>query len=174
VPRLAAVFSAYGISFSDIAQSYETTITGLSPAAVASAREQMLADASRDMFQEGYDIADCDLAWCTLTEDDHEVQRLTATYRLPHPQLDGGTPAEHSTAVASGTRRVRASAHTIDTVEVYQLDDQVPGARAAGPAIVEGPFFTARVPQGWTLDVSAARDLLLNDTESTPNPESGR
>jgi N-methylhydantoinase A/oxoprolinase/acetone carboxylase beta subunit len=174
VPRLAAVFSAYGISFSDIAQSYETTITGLSPAAVATAREQMLADASRDMFQEGYDIADCDLAWCTLTEDDHEVQRLTATYRLPHPQLDGGTPAEHSKAVASGTRRVRASAHTIDTVEVYQLDDQVPGARAAGPAIVEGPFFTARVPQGWTLDVSAAGDLLLNDTESTPNPESGR
>ena len=176
VPRLAAVFSAYGISFSDIAQSYETTITGLSPQAIAAAREQMQTDASRDMFQEGHDIADCDLAWSTLTEDDHEVLLLTATYRLPHPELDEDTQTEHSNAVASGTRRVRASATDVDMVEVYQLDAQTPGAQAAGPAIVEGPFFTARVPHGWTLRISTTGDLLLSDanTSSDINTESGR
>lgn len=176
VPRLAAVFSAYGISFSDIAQSYETTITGLSPQAIAAAREQMQTDASRDMFQEGHDIADCDLAWSTLTEDDHEVLLLTATYRLPHPELDEDTQTEHSNAVSSGTRRVRASATDVDMVEVYQLDAQAPGAQAAGPAIVEGPFFTARVPHGWTLSISTSGDLLLSDAtiSSDINTESGR
>ena len=176
VPRLAAVFSAYGISFSDIAQSYETTITGLSPQAIAAAREQMQTDASRDMFQEGHDIADCDLAWSTLTEDDHEVLLLTATYRLPHPELDENTQTEHSNAVSSGTRRVRASATDVDMVEVYQLDAQAPGAQAAGPAIVEGPFFTARVPHGWTLSISTSGDLLLSDAtiSSDINTESGR
>jgi N-methylhydantoinase A len=46
-------------------------------------------------------------------------------------------------------------------VSVYQLDEQKPGAAASGPAIVEGPFFTARVPVGWSLSVSTAGDLLL-------------
>ena len=175
VPRLAAVFSAYGISFSDIAQSYETTVTGFTEADLTACREQMQTDAARDMFQEGHDLADCDLVWSTLTEDEHVVLRLTATYRLPHPHLDGGTPAEHSPAVASGTRLVRDSATTVTTVAVYQLDDQTPGAEAAGPAIVEGPFFTARVPEGWTLLVSAAGDLLLQDTAPiSRNPESER
>ena len=175
VPRLAAVFSAYGISFSDIAQSYESTVTGLTEAGLAACREQMQTDAARDMFQEGHDLADCDLVWSTLTEDEHVVLRLTATYRLPHPHLDGGTPAEHSSAVASGTRLVRDAATAVNTVEVYQLDDQTPGAEAAGPAIVEGPFFTARVPAGWTFLVSAAGDLMLHDTAPlSRNPESER
>ena len=67
--------------------------------------------------------------------------------------------------MASGTRAVRSSATQIDTISVYRLEDQEPGATASGPAIVEGPFFTARVPAGWSLDISAAGDLLLTDTK---------
>jgi N-methylhydantoinase A/oxoprolinase/acetone carboxylase beta subunit len=52
----------------------------------------------------------------------------------------------------------------VDDVSVYYLDEQQPGARAAGPAIVEGPFFTARVPAGWQLDVTSNGDLILTDT----------
>lgn len=164
VPRLAAVFSAYGISFSDIAQSYETDITGLGAEAIDAAKQRMEASAARDMFQEGHDLSECDLEWSTITEDEAEILSLKAIFRLPHPAFDGGVPAENSVAVASGTRRVRSSASQVDTVSVYRLDDQKPGAAASGPAIVEGPFFTARVPAGWHLNISAAGDLLLTDT----------
>lgn len=163
VPRLAAVFSAYGISFSDIAQSYETDVTGFTNSARSTAQRVMEADASRDMFQEGHELSACDLEWTTVREDEREILLLKAIFRLPHPTLEGGVPDEASVAVACGTRQVRSSATTVDTVPVYQLDDQKPGAGASGPAIVEGPFFTARVPIGWSLTVSTAGDLLLTD-----------
>ena len=40
---------------------------------------------------------------------------------------------------------------------MYTLADQQPGAFAEGPAIVEGPFFTARVLAGWTFEVIRRR-----------------
>ncbi|TFB84783.1 hydantoinase/oxoprolinase family protein [Cryobacterium algoricola] len=164
VPRLAAVFSAYGISFSDIAQSYETPVTGCTVEEIDVARRTMTANASRDMFQEGHDLAECDLEWSTIHEDGTEILTLTAIFRLPHPHLEGGVPGATSAAVPAGTRRVRSSATQVDSVAVYRLDDQQPGATAPGPAIVEGPFFTARVPLGWNLTVSTAGDLVLTDT----------
>ncbi len=37
-------------------------------------------------------------------------------------------------------------------------------ARAGqGPAVIEGPFFTMRVPEGWQFDTTAAGDLRLTD-----------
>ncbi|WP_104130217.1 hydantoinase/oxoprolinase family protein [Cryobacterium sp. N21] len=164
VPRLAAVFSAYGISFSDVAQSYETSVTGFSAAEVAAVRTSMQADAGKDMFQEGHDLSECELDWSTIVEDEEEILTLKATFRLPHPTIASGVPAAASAAVAAGARQVRSTSTQIDSVAVYQLDDQKPGATAAGPAIVEGPFFTARVPLGWTLTVSTAGDLQLADT----------
>jgi N-methylhydantoinase A len=44
--------------------------------------------------------------------------------------------------------------------------DLVPGAHGAGPAVVEGPFFTMRLPQGWTFQITAAGDLLLTDNNT--------
>lgn len=186
VPKLAAVFSAFGISFSDIAQTYETNITGWDEAAIKEAKKAMEANASRDMFQEGHELDECQVSWKLVTEKadgssaetvysdglmpapaagQDVILSLKATFALPHPVIAGGTPDLKSDAVASGTRQVRSSAMQIDTVSVYQLEGQQPGATASGPAIVEGPFFTARVPAGWTLDISAAGDLLLTDSE---------
>lgn len=165
VPRLAAVFSAFGISFSDIAQTYETNITGKSTEQVDEAKQAMEANASRDMFQEGHDLSDCQLEWNVITEDKEEILSLKATFALPHPTIEGGSPDRKSDAVPAGTRDVRSSATQVDTLAVYQLEDQEPGATAQGPAIVEGPFFTARVPRGWTLDISAAGDLQLTDAK---------
>ena len=90
--------------------------------------------------------------------------KLTVTVRLPHASLAGNTTLTPHQAVASGTRQVRSSAAWIDEVPVYALLDQQPGATAVGPAIVEGPFFTARVLDGWKLDVTAGGDLMLTDT----------
>ena len=52
----------------------------------------------------------------------------------------------------------------VDEVPVFDLDSQTAGASAAGPAIVEGPYFTARVPHGWVFDVTVSCDLMLTDT----------
>jgi len=185
VPKLAAVFSAYGISFSDIAQTYETNITGMGATSVGEAKKAMESKASRDMFQEGHDLDECLLDWRLVTENadgssgpstvysdglvpsptpgQSVILSLKATFSLPHPVIEGGIPTQKSDAIASGTRAVRSSATQIDTISVYQLEGQHPGATASGPAIVEGPFFTARVPSDWTLDISAAGDLLLTD-----------
>ena len=164
VPRLAAVFSAYGISFSDIAQSYETFVTGFSSEKIIAARQSMQENAGRDMFQEGHDLSECELEWSTIIEGAEEILALKAIFRLPHPTIDASLPAVASIAVATGMRQVRSSASQVDNVPVYVLDGQVPGATAVGPAIVEGPFFTSRVPLGWTLTVSTAGDLQLTDT----------
>jgi len=187
VPKLAAVFSAFGISFSDIAQTYETNITGMDANAVDEAKKAMGSKASRDMFQEGHELGYCLLDWRLVTENadgsscpstvysdglipsltsgQNVILSLKATFSLPHPVIEGGVPTDKSDAVASGTRAVRSSATQVDTISVYRLEDQQPGATASGPAIVEGPFFTARVPSGWSLDISAAGDLLLTDAK---------
>ena len=165
VPRLAAVFSAFGISFSDIAQTYETDVTGLSPAELDKVRQDMQTNASRDMFQEGHALADCELSWDTVTEAGQQLLSLTATFVLPHPTIEGGSPNQRSEAVAAGTRRVRSSEQQVDEIPVFRLGEQPPGAHASGPALVEGPYFTARVPAGWDLDVSGAGDLQLVDTK---------
>jgi N-methylhydantoinase A len=186
VPKLAAVFSAFGISFSDISQTYETNITGIDEIAVKEAKKAMESKASRDMFQEGHELSDCRVDWKLVTENvdgsssatvysdglipsptsgQNVILSLKVTFALPHPVIEGGAPSHKSDAVASGTREVRSSATQIDTISVYQLEGQQPGATASGPAIVEGPFFTARVPAGWTLDISAAGDLLLTDAK---------
>ncbi|RAX48286.1 hydantoinase/oxoprolinase family protein [Arthrobacter sp. AQ5-05] len=187
IPRLAAVFSAFGISFSDISQTYETDITGASAAQIDEARLEMEGRAARDMFQEGHTITECGLDWTLVIEnadgslakeslfDETSTPRISdgqrallslkCTFALPHPTLPGNHEQSKSEAVAAGTRSVRSSADSVEQIPVYQLEEQAPGATAAGPAIVEGPFFTARVPAGWVLDISAAGDLLLSDSQ---------
>lgn len=187
IPRLAAVFSAFGISFSDIAQAYEKDITGATAAQIDEARMGMESRAGRDMYQEGHSINECDLDWtlvienadgssasetafdATSTPDLADGQKallsLKCTFALPHPTLPDTKELTKSDAVSAGTRLVRSSADSVEEIPVFQLDDQAPGATASGPAIVEGPFFTARVPAGWVLDITAAGDLLLTDAQ---------
>jgi N-methylhydantoinase A/oxoprolinase/acetone carboxylase beta subunit len=55
---------------------------------------------------------------------------------------------------------------TSSDLPVYALDDQSNGAVFDGPAIVEGPFFTMRLPDRWRLRTTAAGDVMLNDLRS--------
>gem|GEM_PF-4592844 len=68
VPKLAAVFSAFGISFSDIGQTYEVGLPAPTREAARSAHDTLLDRAERDMFQEGFELASCDLAWSLVIE----------------------------------------------------------------------------------------------------------
>jgi N-methylhydantoinase A/oxoprolinase/acetone carboxylase beta subunit len=185
VPKLAAVFSAFGISFSDIGQSYEAALRECTSEAARSVHDSLLKRAERDMFQEGYELAGCTLEWALVGEGpdgtliseipyaygdapafaagERGSLKLTVTAPLPHPGLADNESLTPRAAVARGTRKVRSSASRVDEVPVYSLADQEPGATAQGPAIVEGPFFTARVLDGWKFDVTAGGDLMLTD-----------
>jgi N-methylhydantoinase A len=186
VPKLAAVFSAFGISFSDIGQNYEGSLAESTSEAAESVHDSLLERAERDMFQEGHELAACSLLWTLVVEESdgtlvsetpytygdapavcagqHGSLKLNVTAQLPHAGLFHNESLPARQAVASSTRRVRSSASRVDVVPVYSLVDQEPGASAHGPAIVEGPFFTARVLDGWRLEVTAGGDLRLTDT----------
>jgi N-methylhydantoinase A/oxoprolinase/acetone carboxylase beta subunit len=138
------------------------------------------------MFQEGHELASCSLEWVLSVEDangdlvsetayrhgdapvvsdgEHASLKLTVTAELPHASLAAGADVWTGPAVASGNRQVRSGSDRVDDVPVYSLVDQLPGATAAGPAIVEGPFFTARVLDGWQFEVTSNGDLILTDT----------
>lgn len=186
VPKMAAVFSAFGIGFSDIAQTYEANVAGMDAAEFDASKETLLARATRDMFQEGHEIGECRLEWNVVLEDaegrliselphlDTDPQpgasqhntmlTLTARYELPHASIGQAGSAARTPAVASSTRKVRSSVDRVDEVQVFNLEHQTAGASAPGPAIVEGPYFTARVPHGWVFDVTVSGDLMLTDT----------
>lgn len=187
VPRLASVFSAYGISFSDIGQNFEADVTGLDEAAVEEIRKDFLDRAERYMYQEGYALEDCTLTWSLIVENADgsegarhstdqglpdagclgEGQRtfleLDARHALPHPELNTTLPTGGEKAVAESTRTVLGTNGQRTDVPVVVLEDQAPNAAGVGPAIIEGPFFTARVPEDWEFVVSDTGDLLLND-----------
>ncbi|GAB92495.1 hydantoinase/oxoprolinase family protein [Gordonia rhizosphera] len=184
IPRTAAVFSAFGIAFSDIGKTYEVLVGEASADAAAAIYDDLLARAERDMFQEGYALADCETSWQLVVEnpDDGEVRRigylrgdevdypghavsleLTATATLPHPVLEADVEPAARPAPSAGTRQVRSSADQIDDVPVHVLDDLEPGHTGQGPAIIEGPFFTARVLPGWSFRITASGDIFLTD-----------
>ncbi|WP_416985219.1 hydantoinase/oxoprolinase family protein [Streptomyces sp. T028] len=185
IPRTAAVFSALGISFSDIGKTYEAGVPEPTTAATRKTYDELLARAERDMFQEGYALAECQASWQVSVEAedgtpvsrapyhpgdavDHPESRvslqLTITAPLPHPELAPDQEVEARPAPSAGTRSVRSAVDRVDEVPVHVLTELGPGDSGAGPAIVEGPFFTARVLPGWTFRVTSAGDLLLHDT----------
>ena len=82
---------------------------------------------------------------------------------LPHVALGEGGDIETSPAKAEGTRLLRDGRGAQAETPVYALANQAPGARGSGPAVIEGAFFTMRVPEGWQFDTTAAGDLRLTD-----------
>lgn len=184
IPRTAAVFSAFGISFSDIGKTYQVIVSEPTAEAARHTHDALRTRAERDMFQEGYSLEDCETSWQLLVEDTatgtvsrlpyqpgDEVEfpgcvvslELNATAALPHPDLGGDSTTQTGPAPAAGLRAVRSAADVLDQVPVYVLDQLAAGHTGSGPAIIEGPFFTARVLPGWSFRVTSAGDLLLSD-----------
>lgn len=184
IPRTAAVFSAFGISFSDIGKTYEVSISEPSATAALDTHAETLRRAQRDMFQEGYALENCQQHWTLLVEnlDSGVVEKLSyaagddvqhpgsrvalqlnVVAPLPHPDLSTEIGVALIPAQSTSVRRVRSAADQVDEVPVYLLDELSPGNSGTGPAIIEGPFFTTRVLPGWAFRVTSAGDLMLTD-----------
>lgn len=183
IPGLAAVFSAFGIGFSDIAQGYTRSVgTGDGPVLDAAVAD-LTAQATRDMFAEGFALADCRLDW-SLSRDagndtagqpwspgsplpaafagaDDLILGLRAVRAINHAKLVNGAAPPKSAAGSTGNRRLVLPGDGEATLAVHRLEDQIPGAEAAGPCILEEAFFTARIGRGWRFDVNSNRDTML-------------
>ena len=187
IPRMAAVFSAFGIGFSDLGQRYEQPLAAADYATVRQAADGLLALGARDMFAEGVDAAACTPRFrLTIEHEDEDAERvvelddlheaethlkpgdrasleLVVLAPLPHVTLAEGGDVAASPAQVEGTRPLRDGRGGHTETPVYALEHQRPGARGTGPAVIEGPFFTMRVPPGWQFDTTAAGDLRLTD-----------
>ena len=91
--------------------------------------------------------------------------RVTATGRLPLPR-DAAAAAAARGADPSprSTRRVHL-AGAWHEVTVYERDAIAPGARLAGPAIVEEPYAVIVLPTGWSLNCTATGELVADVVE---------
>jgi N-methylhydantoinase A/oxoprolinase/acetone carboxylase beta subunit len=178
IPGLAAVFSAFGLGFSDIGHTYEASLPSGDGDALKAVRADLLEQAQRGMFAEGFDIADCEqkahllvsasgvddrrpLANGSLPTDLPKNAKLSlalsVTRQLPHPQLKGRFGAKKVQAVSDKQRRVAGK-----DLPLYCVEDQKAGASAAGPAVLEEAYFTGRIDAGWRFEINDSGDLLLS------------
>ena len=178
IPGLAAVFSAFGIGFSDIAHEYEAVLTSGDQASLKTATELLMERAKRGMFAEGFELKDCRLDK-HLQVDDELVPfsgdalpknllkgaRLTlvlkATKPIARAQLSGKFGDKRKTAVSAAKRKTVSAGKALD-LPLYRVEDQGGGAQAQGPCVLEEAFFTSRIEAGWRFEINEAGDILLS------------
>jgi len=169
IPGLAAVFSAFGIGFSDIAHHYEAPLASNDAAGLQAAREALLERARRGMFAEGFDLKDCKLQY-TLQAGDQSwpLTGDALPVGLPRAALSLTLQALKPIAHASMSGRFGDKPHAASSksgrkgAPLYRVEDQTAGASAQGPAVLEESFFTCRIDAGWKFEINAAGDVLLS------------
>jgi len=173
VPRLAAVFSAFGIGFSDIAHVYDGALAEVSSKGLGNTLNTLMTRVRRDMFAEGFDISECSVesainytrkgveASHRLTDTslpsgiaaaDHPRAEVRATKRIPHFSMKSLDGKEHSAAKPGGKR---------GALQLYRLEDMQSGDYGVGPAIIEEEYFTCQVPKDWQFAINNNHDIVL-------------
>ena len=183
IPGLAAVFSAFGVGFSNIEHQYDVLLGGTDQAALDAARAEALEQARRGMFSEGFALDDCEVSATlvvssgeqrrvlavngrlpdALGTDDRLALRITVVKPIAQPALRGefaGDPSGLPTAASETTRSILTQGGIRD-VPVFRIEAQPGAVSAAGPAVLEEAFFTCRLDPGWTFEFNASGDMLL-------------
>jgi len=174
VPRLAAVFSAFGIGFSDIAHGYDAALPQTSDAALKSVLDGLTTRAERDMYAEGFDLAECSVEKAVnftrkgeeashhlngdirlpagITAKDTPRVQLRATKRIPHFSLKPLDATAGPAAKAQGKR---------GALPLHRLEDMKVGDTGQGPALIEEEYFTCQVLAGWSFMINDNMDIVL-------------
>ncbi len=191
VPHMAAVFSAFGIGFSDIAHRYEAALTDASADQIAAVTEQLIQRARRDMFAEGFDLAECaverSLSYAlngeqgsqsldgesklpdSLRQADDLRLQLSATKTIEHFNLGSADnkPAAEATTTRVRVVRLPAAGNLLaQRVPLFRYEEIGPGQWGNGPAVVEDEYFTCFVPESGRFLINDNRDLVLNKQSS--------
>lgn len=176
IPRLAAVFSAFGVAFSDIGYDYEVAVEPLEPALLKERLAGLCKAAERDIFAEGFSLSDCTTEYAVQLGrdggpmeivplandglssdaiDGHQsgLASLRVIRPIPHPHLEAPGGVASVIAVAHGQRKLLVGNGEWADVPVYALDSLTVGSVASGPAIVEGQYFTCRVLDNWSFEI---------------------
>jgi N-methylhydantoinase A/oxoprolinase/acetone carboxylase beta subunit len=184
IPRMAAVFSAYGIGACDISQRYDVTLSELSAAGVRQALDGLTKKAARDMFAEGVaegeyavtarlvadfgsghehtHVLEGDVSFPEVFEKALAVDlELEAVKHLRGGESGSAVFEAKTKAAASGSRHPLRADKLRAEVPVYRLADLKAGDWADGPAVLEEDYFTCRILEGWRLVVSNLGDVLL-------------
>lgn len=184
VPKMAAVFSAFGIGSCDIGQHYCSTLAKYTLQALQAVVENLKLRAARDMFAEGIAVGDYSidirlvsqlagrelkLSWTENTAFPAELAsadvievELSAVKSLRADSESKGHAVQREQAVSSGTRNLFGKDRKWRDVPVYKLASLNAGDHAAGPAIVEEDFFTCPVAEGWTFIITDLGDIFLS------------
>ncbi|MBI1238560.1 MAG: hydantoinase/oxoprolinase family protein [Alphaproteobacteria bacterium] len=172
IPRQAAVFSAYGIAFSDVQHSYRTKLDGRP---VESAKADLLRQAERGMRAEGFALSDCTTHFMQLIEEGEACRaapvsdapkgkasswlELTVVKAIPRITIPEGAPERRRDAESIGVRRGQKP------LPLFELEAMRPGDGGDGACLIEERFFTTYVPQGWRFLIAASGDIFLTRTE---------
>ena len=167
IPAEAAVFSAFGIGFSDIQHRYSAPLGSDRAGCEAS----MMTEAERGMRAEGFKPEDCTFVWSLAIEGNDEVRNiepdsvptadeavslvLDARRAIAHPRRQTGIPESSRRALPSGHRAA------FDNTPVFDIAKLAPGDTTDGPCLIEDAYFTTWVRAGWRMIVTNAGDLLL-------------
>jgi len=182
IPGLAAVFSAYGIGFSDIGHLYEGVLQTPDADGLQRCHANLLEQARRGMFAEGVDFEGCHSALTLqVSRDGNEEEIHLASANLPaglgagarlslrlqvvkpitHAAATGRFGAKAVPATSTRRRRTLMAGRPVD-LPLYRTTELRPGAAATGPAILEEPFYTCRIEEGWQFEFNDAGDVLLS------------
>jgi N-methylhydantoinase A len=185
VPKMAAVFSAFGIGSCDIGQNYAVVLNSSNKqAALDEAYEGLLERAELDMFAEGYakgefevsaklvaergseevayELGDTRKLPSGLEESDDITFELTARKRLKTDDDDKRVNIEKvSEALSSKTRAIFGEDQKWHDVAVYDVNTFMPGDYGVGPAVIEEEYFTCQLRKGWSFVVTDLGDVRL-------------
>lgn len=182
IPGLAAVFSAFGIGFSDIGHLYEAALPQPTDENLQAVLTELTARARRGMFAEGFALEDCSVDKTLTVLVDGDEQRvplagdklpplaqararmkvsLAVTRKIRHSSLQSRFGTAAMPAISRSTRRV-LTADGVRDLPLYRVEDQTGGAGADGPAVLEEAFFTCRLDRGWRFEINSAGDILLS------------
>ncbi len=179
IPKLAAVFSAFGIGFSDIGHLYQAPLPSLS--AIDAVKADLETQARRGMAGEGIDADGCQsLLSIVATVDGVEQEfapnaedvpadaslalRLVVSAPLPQPVLSGQFADAVAAAVPSGERSVLIDGAR-RSIPLFHAETLKPHTGADGPAVLEEEFFTCRIDAGWRFIVNEAGDVMITKTD---------
>lgn len=189
IPGLAAVFSAYGIGFTDIGHDYEASLNENSEAALKAAWNELLGRAESGMFAEGYPLGECQIglelqrsrdgedtsialsADPVLPADTIAADRLTLCLHISKAIAKshyGDTVVQRNeevvavTALAPKKRSVWTAAAGWQELPVHTVTNRSAGLEGEGPVIIEEAYFTCRVEAGWKFKFMSNGDVLLD------------
>ena len=180
IPGLAAVFSAYGLGFSDIGHQYEAPLANADPTGLQACLDKLMERARRGMYAEGFALDQCRLEKTLRITGPKRDEALPLGEHLPdiapgeqfsvslaaikpiaQPRLRGRFGLAGQAAVSKARRRVVLQDKSSE-LPLYRAEEQAAGAAAAGPAVLEEAFFTCRIDPGWRFEFNDSGDVLLS------------